>query len=156
MHKLIRVAHQCVWYWHRVYWGLPFNVRISRSLNTLSCTCWKTISCPSMISDALQINNLFSRWCSVCYAFEPTLVVIMYPGYEHIGGSIHKQVDSVPHSVVFQKDSLTFKAPSCRASGNGAPLISGCLVSCICPNYGCAQCGPFQQTRDYVNNNINR
>ena len=151
MHKHhIRVAHQYVWYWHRVYWGLPFNVRISRSLNIISCTCRKTISCPSMISDALQMKNIFSRWCSVCYVFEPTLVVITYPGYEHIGGGIHKQVDSVPHSGVFQKDSLTFKPPSCRA------IISGCLVSCICPNSGCAQCGLFHQSRDYINNNINR
>ena len=47
----------------------------------------------------------------------------------HTCGSIDKRIDSVPHSMIYQKKSASFKPPSCRASGNGAPLISGCLVS---------------------------
>ena len=75
--------------------------------------------------DVLQMSNLFSRQCSVCYAFEP-----MYISYQHICGSTNKRVDTAPHSRIFQKYSMIFKSSSYRASGNGAPVISGCLVSC--------------------------
>ena len=80
--------------------------------------------------DVLHMNNLFISRRSVCYAFEPTLMVIMYLSDEHICGSNNKRFDSVPHSRILQKNSMPFKPPSYRASGNGVPLISGCLVSC--------------------------
>ena len=74
-----RMAHPCGWYWHRVYWCLPSNVRISWSLNIISWTWRKTISCTSItlmlctwtlssvISDHLRIL-MFSlakiqKWC---------------------------------------------------------------------------------------------
>ena len=79
--------------------------------------------------DVLHMTQLFISPCSVCFAFEPTLVEITYLGDEHTYGSIHKRVDSVPHSKILQRNSMTFKPPSHRASGNGAPLISDCLVS---------------------------
>ena len=78
--------------------------------------------------NVLHMNHLFISQCSVCYAFRATLMVMMYLGDEHTCDSIHKRVDSLPHSRIFQQNRMPFKPPSYRASGNDAPLISGCLV----------------------------
>ena len=79
--------------------------------------------------DALRMNHIFISQCSVCYAFEPTLVVIIYLSDEHICGSTNKLADSVPYSRIFQKISMTFKPPTHRPrlSGNGFLWVLGII-----------------------------
>ena len=64
--------------------GAPFPLALyDGGLNVVSC---------------FADEYLFISQCSVCYAFEPTLVVITYLSDEHICGSTNKQVDSVLQS----------------------------------------------------------